>query len=92
MLHFENKTEKCKSCAPAIGCKFMVIIIIGSVIGFAALRVVELPPNVLLIEQNKTHGQNTINILKKLNKIEENIVGIKENLTRVKRRLNNENQ
>jgi len=92
MLHFGNNTEKCKSCAHGIGFKIMIIIIIGSVIGFAALRVVELPPNVLLIEQNNTHDQNTIKILKKLSDIEKNIVGIKKNLTQVKRRLNNENQ
>jgi len=89
-LHLGNNTENCKSCFPLIGFKLTYIVIVGSLVGLAALQVVESPPGTLLIEQYTKHDEDTTTILEKLNNIEENIVAIKKNLIRVNKHLDNE--
>lgn len=73
-----------------MGFRLTYIVIIGSLVGVAALQVVEVPPGTALLEQHVKHDRDTNSILKKLDNIEENIEAIKKNLTQVKNRLDNE--
>lgn len=88
MLFFTNNNPKCRTCIPVIGFKLIGIGIIGSMIGFAGLLVVEQPPSTLLISATEQQTEEMCAILVKLDAMEKDINAIKNNLMDIKQKLN----
>jgi len=86
MAHFGNKSDNCKTCIPFQGFKFMGIIVAGAVIGFAASEFVEPPPSVKLLLDTQ-HTKETGDIIMKLDKMEQDVISIKNDILYIKRRL-----
>ncbi len=86
-LHLSSDTEKCQSCVPAIGFRFIGIIVVGILIGFAGLQFIETPPSAILLSDSKKQNKNIDHILDKLTNIEIDITAIKESLARIDKNI-----
>ena len=87
MLSLGIKNDSCKSCVSFIGFRILIVGIIGCILGFVATRVVDTPPSLILIAESKKQNENMTNILLQLNRIEKNIIVIKEKVSDVKEKL-----
>ena len=83
MLNFGNNSDKCKTCIPFKGFKFIGIIAAGSIIGLFAVQFVETPPSVQLLLDTK-HDRDTNIIIKQLDIMQQEVLSIKKNILIIK--------
>lgn len=86
MAHFGNKNDNCKSCISFYGFRVISIMVVGLIIGYAALQFVEPPPSVKLLLNNKHNKESTI-IIRKLDSMEDGGTPIKDSLLFIKWRM-----
>ncbi len=68
------------------GVKFISIIVVGFIIGFAASEFVEPPPSVKLL-LNTQHNKESGDIIRKLDAMELDVISIKDDILYIKQQL-----
>ena len=89
MLHIGQLSSACKTCLPIWGLKIVLILVVGSIIGYQAMDFVEEPFSTHLI-LDKSHTSQTNNILTALNIMSDDISVIKDDIQHIKTTLKND--
>ena len=84
MLRIGGKGPNCSKCVELWGFRSVCILFIGLTIGWVGLQFVATPPSVALLAESKEHQEQTTEIIKRLDTVEQLVMELKADVKKIK--------